>query len=196
MRDATDNTLDQPALAGVIRDTKEQWIHHGKGTSAHGEDVTQDASNASCCALVGLDGRRMVMRFDTNRHCDPVSCIDHASVFAGANQHLGAFGGEALEVHSRGLIRTVLGPHHRVKRSLKRVRLSTEHRGDLRKLVVSEPEGSVEWLVSRSRGHGVKGSAPPRPSQAATRKRLSIPPSRWPRAKLEVFRNLYRELVR
>ena len=56
--DARHDTFGDPAAAGVVERTEPQRIHERDRTSAHREDVAQDAAGAGGGALIGLDGRR------------------------------------------------------------------------------------------------------------------------------------------
>ena len=56
------------------------------GPGAHGEDVAQDAADAGGRALVGLDGRRVVVALDADGGGDAVADVDHAGVLARARR--------------------------------------------------------------------------------------------------------------
>ena len=81
------DALGDPTAAGVVERTEPQRVHQGDGTGAHGEDVAQDAADARGRALVGLDGRRVVVALDADGGGDPVADIDHAGVLARADEH-------------------------------------------------------------------------------------------------------------
>ena len=132
--DARHHALGDPAAAGVVEGTEAQRVHDRDGPRAHGEDVAQDAADAGGGALVGLDGRRVVVALDADRRGDAVADVDHARALAGTDEHPRCLGREAAEVDPRRLVGAVLGPHHRVHGELEVVRLTPEGRRDRKRL--------------------------------------------------------------
>jgi predicted dienelactone hydrolase len=67
------------------------------GPRAHGEHVAQDAADAGCRALVGLDEARVVVAFHLEHDGLVVAKVDHAGVLAGALDDLVAGRRQRLE---------------------------------------------------------------------------------------------------
>src|SRR5439155_1145943 len=70
--------------------------------------------------------------------------VDNSGVFAGPHHDVGAFGGKRLQVDLRRLVGAVLGPHRRVHRELRPVRLPPERIDDLLVLVRCKRQGERE----------------------------------------------------
>ena len=87
--DPADHPLEQPALAGVVGRAEEQRVHDGQRAGAHGEDVAQDPPDAGRRALVGLDGRGVVVALDPDGHGDAVAGVDDPGVLTRADQDVG-----------------------------------------------------------------------------------------------------------
>ena len=64
-----------------------QRVHQRNRPRAHREDVADDAADAGRRALVRLDERGMVVRFDLEDGGQAVADVDGAGVFAGPLQH-------------------------------------------------------------------------------------------------------------
>ena len=124
--DAGHDTFGDPAAPGVVERAEPERIHQRDGTSADGEDIAQDAADAGGRALIGLDGRRVVVALDAEGGGDAVADVDHPGALAGADQHVRCLGGQTPQVEARRLVRAVLGPHHRVHGQLEVVRRSAE----------------------------------------------------------------------
>ena len=75
-----------PAAAGVVERAEAQRVHQRDRPGAHGEDVAEDAADAGGRALVGLDGRRVVVALDADGGGDAVADVDHAGVLARARR--------------------------------------------------------------------------------------------------------------
>ncbi len=108
--DAAHHALHQVALPVALQGAEAERVEHGDGTGAHGEDVAQDAAHAGGGALVGLHGRRVVVRFHLEGDGPALADPDDAGVFAGPLDHLRAVGGEGPEHGARVLVRAVLAP--------------------------------------------------------------------------------------
>ena len=96
--DAGHDALGDPAAAGVVERPEPQRVHQGDGAGAHREDVAEDAADAGGRALVGLDGRRVVVALDADGGGDAVADVDHAGVLARADEHARPFGGQPAQV--------------------------------------------------------------------------------------------------
>src|SRR5688572_26576357 len=94
----------------------------------------------------------MRMRLDLEDRRDAVADVDRAGILPRADEHRVSLGRQRAEVHLRGLVRTVLGPHRGVHRELVPVRLAPERRADHLELLVSKPELPRE-LVGNGVGH-------------------------------------------
>ncbi len=145
-RDAGHHPFDEPLLPGLGGVPEEQRVHHGDGSGPHGEDVPQDAAHPGGRPLVGLDGRGMVVALDPDGHGDAVAGIDDAGVLPRAHQHMGALGGQPLQVDPRRLVRAVLAPHDGEQGQLEVVRRAAEDGLHLVPLPVGEAEGPVQRL--------------------------------------------------
>ena len=63
-----------------------QWIHHRNRSSAHRDDVADDATHTGCRALIRLDVRGMIVRFDLERDCPTVTDVDHTGVLSDTHE--------------------------------------------------------------------------------------------------------------
>ena len=63
-------------------------------------------------ALKRLNKRRVIMRLDLERTGPAVTDVDDARILARPLHHQLAARRQALQVHTRGLVRAVLAPHH------------------------------------------------------------------------------------
>ena len=86
------------------------------------------------------------MALNTDRHADAVARVDHAGPFTGSHQDVGGLGGQAAQVQTRRLVRTMLTPHHAVERQLERIGFSTEDPTDVVEFRISQAEGAVKGL--------------------------------------------------
>ena len=115
--DAGDDAGQHAACIGGVGRTEPQWIHDRERAGAHREDVADDAADAGCRALVGLNIGRMVMALDLEGDGPAVADVDDAGVLADADeQHIGLrlLLAELGEVHLARLVGAVLAPHHRI----------------------------------------------------------------------------------
>ena len=109
--DAAHDALEQVPVPWLGQRAEAQRVHQRDGTGAHGEDVPDDAADASGRALVGLDGRRVVVRLDLHRDGQAATDVDDAGVLlAGRHQHARAGGGEAAQQGLGVLVAAVLAP--------------------------------------------------------------------------------------
>src|SRR5215471_17875761 len=90
----------------------------------------------------------MVVALDAKRDGDAIAGVDDPGVLSWPDQYGRSFGGQPAQVEAARLVRTVLGPHHRVHRQLQVVGLAPEQPGDRCGLVVGEPQGPVDRLIS------------------------------------------------
>ena len=155
---------------GLGRVAEEQRVHHGDRPGAHGEDVAEDAAHPGGRALVGLDGRRVVVGLDADGHGDAVADVDDPGVLARADQHVGALGGQPPQVDPRRLVGAVLAPHHGEQGQLEVVGRPAQDGLDLVPLVVGQPERPVQrhprvghqvGLLVSARVHGPQVTWPP-----------------------------------
>ena len=150
--DAADHALHDPPVAGVVEGAEVQRVEEGDGPGAHGEDVADDAADAGGRALVGLDGRGVVVALDAQGDGDAVADVDHAGVLAEAGQHPGRLRRQPAEVDPGRLVGAVLGPHHRVHGQLEVVGRPAEEPVDGLRFVVGEArELAMEGERRRSR---------------------------------------------
>ena len=111
--DASHDTGEETANFRIREFSEAQRIERSNRTGAHGEDVANDATHARRRSLEGLNGARMVMRFDLEGDGHAVTHIDDAGIlFARADEDLVALRWEGLQHRSGVLVRAVLRPHH------------------------------------------------------------------------------------
>src|SRR4029077_20150421 len=87
-------------------------VHDRGWACAHGENVAQDPGHAGSCTLKWFNERRMIVRFDLESAGPAVTDVDNACVFSRPLEHALAARGQALQVHARRFVGTVLAPHH------------------------------------------------------------------------------------
>ena len=138
--DARHDALGDPAAAGVVEGSEPQRVHRGDGPGAHREDVAEDAADAGGRALVGLDGRRVVVALDADGGGDAVADVDDAGALAGPDEHVGRLRRQPAEVDATRLVAAVLRPHHREHRQLEVVRFSTQDPTDVVELVIGQAQ--------------------------------------------------------
>ena len=110
---AGNDALHQMLHLGVIRPSKTQRVHVGNRTRTHGEDVAQDAANASRRALIRLDIRRVVVALHLEDRRLPVTNVDDARIFAGAADYPRRFCRQLFQMDARAFVAAMLRPHHR-----------------------------------------------------------------------------------
>src|SRR5687767_2494455 len=59
--DSLDDARQQISYAGNVEGSESERVQQRDGSRPHREHVAQDAANAGCRALIGLDGGRMVV---------------------------------------------------------------------------------------------------------------------------------------
>lgn len=137
---------------GVVDGAEAQRVHHRDRAGAHGEDVADDAADAGCRALVGLDVAGVVVRLDLERDGELVRDLDHARVLTDAGEHPVAgrrLLAELAQVHLARLVRAVLAPHDRVHGQLGLGRPAVQDLPDPVVLVVAETELGVRLKLFR-----------------------------------------------
>ena len=85
--DAAHDAAEQLARALLVERAEPQRVAQRDRPRAHREDVAQDAAHARGRALVGLDGRGVVVALDLERDGEAVADVDHAGVLTRALQH-------------------------------------------------------------------------------------------------------------
>ena len=71
--DALHDAGEQVAHARRVERAEAQRVEHRDRARAHREDVAQNAADAGRRALIRLDRRRMIVRFDLERDGEPVA---------------------------------------------------------------------------------------------------------------------------
>src|SRR5262249_38919474 len=102
---------------------------------SHGEDVAQNSTDASGCALKRLDEGRVIVRFDFEGAGPAIADVDDAGIFSGSLHYALAPRGKPLQVHARRLVRAVLAPHHTENTQLGQRGLATKQVEDFLVLV-------------------------------------------------------------
>ena len=110
----------------VVRIAERERIEAGDRPRPHREHVAQDAADAGCRALVGLDVARVVVALHLEHDREPVADRDHAGVLAGSLDHVRRAGRQRAQVDFRGLVRAVLVPHRRENAELGDRRLAPD----------------------------------------------------------------------
>ena len=128
--DPGDDALEDAAVLHVVEGTEPERIEQRDRPRPHREDVADDAADAGRRALIRLDERRMVVRFDLEDGCQAVADVHRACVLARSLQHARSGRRQRLQVHAGALVAAVLGPHHREDAELGEVRLTAEQLDD------------------------------------------------------------------
>ncbi len=125
--DAPDDAIEQVLVLRVVRRAEAEGIEDGDRVGAHREDVADDAADTGRGALVRLDSRRVVVRFDLHHDAEAVADVDGARVF---RAHLGedvvAAGWEQLQERFAVLVAAVLAPERAEHPELDFVGLASE----------------------------------------------------------------------
>ena len=129
-RDPGDDTFEQTRRPGGIERPKAQRVEERNRPRTHRENVTDDAADAGRCALIRLDERRMVVRFDLEDRRQSLADIHRTGVLARALQHLRAARRQRLQMDARALVAAVFGPHDREDAELGQVRLAAQKLDD------------------------------------------------------------------
>ena len=132
----------------IVERPEAQRVEQRDRPRAHREDVADDAADAGGRALVGLDERRVVVRFDLEDGGEPVADVDGAGVLPGSLQHARAGRRQRLQMHARALVAAVLRPHHREDAELGQRRLAAQSVDDALVFVRRE---TVTFENARSR---------------------------------------------
>ena len=122
----------------AVERSEAQRVEERDRPCPHGEDVADDAADAGRRALIGLDERGVVVRFDLEDRGQAVADIHRAGVLAGPLQHARAARRQLLQMNARALVAAVLGPHHREDSELGDRRLAPERADDPRVLVAGQ----------------------------------------------------------
>src|SRR5687767_3230919 len=88
--DPADDAAQQVANARLARVAEAERVHQRDRATAHGEDVSQDATHPGRGALKRLDGARVVVGLNLHDRGQPIADVHGAGVLAGALEHLGA----------------------------------------------------------------------------------------------------------
>src|ERR1700677_1638004 len=100
--------------AARLNRPKAERIHDGQRSRTHGKDVAQNAAYTRCRALKRLNVAGMIVRLDLECTAPTVPHVDDARVLSRPLDHAVALGGQALEMHTAGLVRAMLAPHDRI----------------------------------------------------------------------------------
>ena len=150
--DTGDDALEQAAVLGLVGRAEAQRVQQRDGPRAHGEDVADDAADARRRALIGLDGRGVVVGLDLHGHGEAAADVDDAGVLlAGLDHDPGAGVGEAAQQRLGVLIAAVLAPKGAEHTKFEGVGLAVEPVDD--HLVLGGAEGHlVEHLLGYRHG--------------------------------------------
>ncbi len=101
-------------------------VENGDGAGTHGENVAENAADASGGALERFDVAGMIVRFDLEGGDEAAADVHNAGVFARTLHDELAARGQALEVHLARLVGAMLAPHHGENSELGDIGLSAE----------------------------------------------------------------------
>ena len=149
--DAGDHAFEDAPVERHVRRPEPQRVEQRHGPRAHREDVADDAADAGGRALIRLDERRVVVRFDLEHGGQPVADVDGAGVLARSLQHAAARGRQRPQVDARALVAAVLGPHHREDAELGEVGLAAHQLADAVVLVGGDAVTVEGGLVEHSK---------------------------------------------
>ena len=157
--DAGDDPLQKMAVLRLVGGPEAERVQESDGSRAHREDVADDAADARCRSLVGLDGRGVVVRLDLHGHGQAAADVDDAGVLLALLDHdTGPGVGEAAEQRLGVLVAAVFAPQGAEHAELEGVGLAVEPVDD--HLVLGGAEGHlVEHLLGYR--HGPPPEAPP-----------------------------------
>ena len=147
--DPAHDPAEQLARALLVERAEPQRVAQRDRPRAHREDVAQDPAHARGGALVGLDGRRVVVALDLEGDREAVADVDHAGILTRALQDARAVAGQAAQLEARVLVAAMLRPEQREDGQLEVVGRPLERLLDLRVLGVRQPEGTMERLLGR-----------------------------------------------
>ena len=80
------DAFGDPPAAGVVQRAEPQRVHERDRAGPDGEDIAEDAADAGGGALVGLDGRRVVVALDAEGGRDAVADVDDPGALARARR--------------------------------------------------------------------------------------------------------------
>ena len=188
--DPGDHAGDEMLGLGVVRAAEAKRVEIGDGPRAHGEDIAQDAADARCRALIGLDERGMVMALHLEDRGQPFADIDDTGVLARAADHPGRFRRQAPQPFARRFIGAMLAPHHRENAELGDVGLAPQNIDHLAVFFRAQPMAGddVGWVGDIGRHQPSASTSPSnmaRPSvpvrrASASRSGWGIMPSTLP----------------
>ena len=98
---------------GVLGRAERQRVETGNRPRAHGEDVAQNAADASRRALIGLDVARVIVAFHLEDAGQPIANVDDAGVLTRALDDVRTGGRQAAQMNLGRLVGAVLVPHRR-----------------------------------------------------------------------------------
>src|SRR5882672_2471125 len=163
MRDAGHHARQQrtiaPPIFRIVERTKAQAVQRRDRTRAHGEDVTQNPADPGGRALERFDKRRVIVRLDLESSAPAIAEINYSGILARGNDDALAGGRQTLQVNSRRLVRTMLGPHHGKDAQLDQVWFASKQFRDTREFCGSEiVRGDYFRSDLFHRGCNVRGS--------------------------------------
>ena len=95
----------------------------------------------------------MVVTLDSDRDSNAVADINDTCAFARPDEDPWRLCRQPAKVETRGLVRAVLGPHHRVHRELEVIRRPSEDLLDVIALVVGQSERAMNVALSLRDAH-------------------------------------------
>ena len=108
---ALDHPGEEVADPRAVQVAEAQGVERGHRPGAHGEDVSEDASDARCRSLVRLHCRGVVVGLDLERQRPSVAHVHHARVLARSLDHPRRFRRQKAKERLRILVAAVLRPH-------------------------------------------------------------------------------------
>ena len=98
------DALEQVPRACVVERAEAERVHERDRARAHREDVADDAADPGRRALVRLDGRRVVVALDSQRHREPVADVDDPRALTRADEYPRRLGRQAAQMRARRLV--------------------------------------------------------------------------------------------
>jgi hypothetical protein len=112
--------------------------------------TADDAAHAGGRALIGLDGRRVVVAFDADGNRDSIARVDHPRALPRPDEDVGSFRRQPAQVDGGGLVGAVLAPHDAEHRQLQMIGRPAHDALDVDGLIVGQPEGPVDPFVAHA----------------------------------------------
>src|SRR5687768_6861468 len=102
--DPFDDAREQIPHPRAVETPEAKRVEHRDGARAHREHVPENSSHACRGALVGLDGRRMIVRLDLECDGETITDGDYTRILARTLQHVVRFRWQSFQQRTRVLV--------------------------------------------------------------------------------------------